>query len=137
MTIFALVSGSLFGEPNQKVSKAGRSYASSTLKVRDGDATQWIRVTVFSESAQAELMRLNDGDAISVQEVLKAETYTASVGSIKISLGIVADHVLALRQPPRERKPKATPPPDTRSKQERQRGSWESPADGPNDAIPW
>jgi hypothetical protein len=39
--------------------------------------------------------------------------------------------VLALRHPPRERKPQ-----DTRPRQERLAGSW-APGDGPNDGIPF
>ena len=65
--ISALVAGTLFRSPEHKMSKSGKDYISAKMKVRDGDYVAWIRVTVFSESAQAELMRLGDGDALSVQ----------------------------------------------------------------------
>jgi single-stranded DNA-binding protein len=55
-------------------------------------------VLAFSESVQAELMRLADGDAISVQGTLKAELYEKD-GEKRLSLSIVAAHVVALRQP--------------------------------------
>jgi single-stranded DNA-binding protein len=45
---------------------------------------------------QAELMRLADGDAISVQGAFKIETYEKD-GVTRVSLSIVADHVFALR----------------------------------------
>jgi single-stranded DNA-binding protein len=48
-------------------------------------------------------MRLGDGDAVSVQGPLKVETYEKD-GATKLSLSVVADHVMALRQPPKERK---------------------------------
>jgi single-stranded DNA-binding protein len=47
-------------------------------------------------------MRLTDGDALSVQGALKAETYEKD-GATKLSLSVVADHVLALRQAPKPR----------------------------------
>ena len=47
-------------------------------------------------------MRLGDGDALSIQGALKVETYERD-GETKLSLSIVAEHVLALRQPPRKR----------------------------------
>jgi single-stranded DNA-binding protein len=55
-------------------------------------------VPAFSETAQAEMMHLTDGDALSVQGALKAEIYEKD-GVTKLSLSVVADHVLALRRP--------------------------------------
>lgn len=104
MTTFAIVTGTLFRAPEQRTSKAGKPFVTSTIRAKDGEALQWWRVTAFSESAQAELMRLCDGDACSVQGSFKAELYQPEGGEPKVSLSIIADHVLALRQPPRERK---------------------------------
>jgi hypothetical protein len=73
MTVHALISGVLFRAPEQRLSKSGKAFWSATLKVRDGDATAWWKLLVFSESAGAELMRLGDGDAVSAQGVFKAE----------------------------------------------------------------
>jgi hypothetical protein len=60
-------------------------------------------VLAFSESIQAELMRLADGDAISVQGALKAELYDKD-GEKRFSLSIIADYVLALLQLSKARK---------------------------------
>ncbi len=68
MTSHVLVTGTLFRPPEQRTSKAGKEFVSATLKVKDGDAVQWWRVTAFSGTTQAELLRLGDGDALSVQE---------------------------------------------------------------------
>jgi Single-strand binding protein family len=136
MSLHAIVSGSLYGGPKSGMAKSGRPYAFATLKVRDGDATQWIRLMVFSETAQSELMRLCDGDALSAQGVLKCEIYTSADNIAKISLSVIVDNVLPLRQPPKERR--APPPaPDTRPKAERMCGSWAGPDDGPLDKIPF
>jgi single-stranded DNA-binding protein len=109
---------------------------SATIRAKDGDGSQFVHILAFSESVQVELLRLQNGDALSAQGPLKVETYTANDGATKISLSLIADHVLALRRPPRECKAKE-PAPDARSRQERCAGSWRSPADGPDDAIPF
>ncbi len=135
--IAALVLGVLFRAPESRTSKAGKPFVTATIRSKDGDGSQFIRIISFSESCQAELRLLDDGDSLSVQRSLKAETYTASDGSIRTSLSIVTDRVLALRQPPKQRKPKTATPPDPRSKQERQHGTWASPDDGPHDEAPF
>jgi single-stranded DNA-binding protein len=54
-------------------------------------------VLAFSESIQAELLRLQDGDAISVQGAFKVELYEKD-GEKRFSLSIIADNMLALLQ---------------------------------------
>jgi single-stranded DNA-binding protein len=103
MTAHVLISGTLFREPEQRTSKAGKPFVMATIRAKDGDASQWWKVLAFSETAQVALMRLTDGDAVSVQGALKAETYEKD-GVTKLSLSGVANHVLALRQPPKARK---------------------------------
>ena len=44
-------------------------------------------------------MRLADGDSCCVQGAFKAELYQREAGEARVSLSIIADHVLALRQP--------------------------------------
>jgi single-stranded DNA-binding protein len=107
MTAFALVSGVLFRAPEQKISKAGKPFVTATIKVAADNTADFWSVLVFSESAQAELLRLGEGDKLSAQGSFKVEPYTARDGQTRISRTLFADHVLALRQPPRERKPKA------------------------------
>jgi len=101
MTARSLITGSLFRDPEQKTSKTGRPYVTATLKVKDGDGFTFWRLTAFSESVSAELMRLSEGDSVSAQGALKVETYEKD-GATKISLSLIADQILALRQP-RER----------------------------------
>jgi single-stranded DNA-binding protein len=124
MTAFAIVAGSLFRAPEQRTSKAGKPFVTATIRAKDSEASQWWRVTAFSESAQAELMRLCDGDACSIQGAFKAELYKPEGGEPKVSLSIIADRVLALRQPPKERGHATS-------------GSSWVPGGGPNDDIPF
>ena len=79
MTTHVLVSGVFIGRPSNKPGKAARRYVGN-IRVKDGDVAQWWKALAFSESAQAELMRLADGDAVSVQGVLKAELYRPEGG---------------------------------------------------------
>jgi Single-strand binding protein family len=104
MTIHALVQGTLFRTPEERIAKSGRPYVVATVKVKDGDAFQFVRATAFSESARAELLRLQDNDTVAVQGPLKVEQYiSAADGKTKIGLSIVADQILPLRQPPKQR----------------------------------
>jgi single-stranded DNA-binding protein len=102
--ILALVTGALFRAPEQRTSKAGKPFVTATIRAKDGEASQWWRVTAFSETAQADLMRLEEGDSVSVQGAFKDELYQPEGSEPKVSLSIIADRVLALRQPPKERK---------------------------------
>jgi single-stranded DNA-binding protein len=111
LTAHALIQGTLFRSPERKVSRGGKPYVSATIRVRDGEGSQFWRVTVFSEGAGEEMMRLQDGDAVSAQGVMKAEIYKPDDGEPRVSLSLVADQVLALRQPaPRREKPAADMP---------------------------
>jgi single-stranded DNA-binding protein len=116
MTAHVLVTGTLYRAPEQRVSKAGRNFVVATLRAdyRDRE-TQWWKVACFSETAQAELMRLSEGDAVSCQGALQVETYDKD-GETKLSLSVRADQVVALKQPARQRERKAEEPkPDTRA----------------------
>jgi single-stranded DNA-binding protein len=79
------------------------------------NAWQFIRATAFSETAQSELLLLLEGDALAVTGPLKAELYTAQNGETKIALSIIADKVLPLKKPSKEREVKL---PDARSRQD-------------------
>jgi single-stranded DNA-binding protein len=135
MTAQVLVTGALFRQAEQRMSKAGKPFVTATLKAKDGDSAQWWKIVVFSERAGAELMRLDDGDAVSVQGALRVETYERE-GATKLSLTCIADAALALRQPPRsrEKREKDHPPADTRSRQERCAGVPDHDLD---DAVPF
>jgi single-stranded DNA-binding protein len=136
MTILALVSGSLFRAPERRVAKSGNSYVVTTLRTKDTPESRFIRVSEFSETAQAELLRLADGDGVSVQGDLRADIYNGPDGTARVSLSMFANGVLALRQPPRKRRSKAdAPAADTRSRQDAFGGSWSAESGDFNDDI--
>ena len=99
MTAFAIVTGVLFRVPEQRTSKAGKPFVTATIRAKDGEASQWWRVTAFSEGVQTELMRLAGGDSCCVQGAFKVELYKPDGSEARLSLSIIADNVLALRQP--------------------------------------
>ena len=58
----------------------------------------------FSDTAQAELLRLDDGDALAVQGGLRAEAYSKD-GELRVGLTVIADAVLPLRRPKKREAP--------------------------------
>ncbi|MGO9773885.1 MAG: single-stranded DNA-binding protein [Roseiarcus sp.] len=119
MSVHVLVSGALYHAPESRTSKAGKPFVTATIRAKDGDTTQWWKVLAFSESAGAELLRLGDGDAVSVQGVLRVETYCDKDGETKISLTCIADAVLPLRPAPKSRT--KDPAPSSKSSPDRDR----------------
>ena len=70
MTAHVLVAGTLIRGPEQRTSKTGKPFVTATIRANDGDNAQWWKVLAFSETVQSELMRLTDGDALSMQGAL-------------------------------------------------------------------
>jgi Single-strand binding protein family len=106
MTVAVLISGSIFRAPEQRTSQAGRRFVSATLKVGENRDVEFWSVLAFSTSAGDELMRLGLNERAAIQGGLRLEIFTKD-GEPRISRTVFADHVLALRAPPREKKPAA------------------------------
>jgi single-stranded DNA-binding protein len=104
-----LIKGELFRAPEEKTSKGGNLFATATVRVRNGDGSDFWRIAAFSETARAELLRLSAGESVAIQGVLKVSLWSKDEAEVRVNLECVADHVLALRQPPKERKSKEPP----------------------------
>lgn len=104
MSAVVLVSGALFRAPERKMSKANKPYVAATIRAREGDGQQFWKLLAFNETAQNELMRLGQGDAVSVQGLLKADIYTPENGEPRLSMSVLVDQALAARPKPRQRK---------------------------------
>jgi hypothetical protein len=98
MSFHALFSGSPFRGPETKVSKAGKSYVAATIVSKDGASLTFANLVAFSAPVQDELRGLQAGDRLSVQGSATIGVYEKN-GESGPSISIVADHVLALRQP--------------------------------------
>lgn len=140
MSASVLVKGTLFRAPESRISKAGNAFVMATLKERNGTEFRFWKIFAFGETACAELERLGDGDALSVQGGFEAKIYEKAAKA-SVSLSVTADHVLALRQPPKKREPKVPrdrgsgrPPKDYDPS-----SSWQAPTgpSGPDDEIPF
>jgi hypothetical protein len=102
-----LIAGCLFKAPEERMSQAGRRFVSATLKVGgdSGNAEFWACLA-FSDSTQAELLRLGVGDALSAQGTAKIELYQKDGVEVRISKTVFAKAILPLRAAPRERRSK-------------------------------
>lgn len=132
MSALVLVSGNLFRKPEQRTAKTGKAFVTATIKCRDGAETSWWKICAFSESACAELMRLDDGDGLSVQGRLEIAQYEQD-GATRLRLSCIADHVLAVRPPPRESKAKA----ETKPRSDRPRRDRSAVDPDLNDQVPF
>ena len=104
MSAVVLASGVLHKKPEQKTAKSGKVYVAATLRVREADATyQYWRLTTFDSTAQTELLRLDEGDSVSVQGLLRAELYKPEEGEPRLSMNVVVDQALAAKPKPRPR----------------------------------
>jgi single-stranded DNA-binding protein len=133
MTAHALISGTLFRTPERKISKGGKHYVSATIKCREGDASQFWRVTVFSESAGDEMMCMSAGDAVSAQGAMRAEIWTPEGKEPRIALSLTADAILPLRRTKQSREKRAADTSDigapaTRSSSARRTAGHRSPS---------
>ncbi len=99
-----LAEGSLFRAPERKTSKAGKPYLSATMKTAEGNEAIFVRLLVFSESAQEEIASLGEGDSLSVTGRLQAEAFEKD-GKLRVSFSIIVDRALALKKSKRASKP--------------------------------
>ena len=111
MSVSVLVSGSIFREPIQKISQAGKAYTVATIKAAGGENTpaEFWSALCFSDSGQEQLLRLGLNEKLAIQGSMKVELFEKD-GQQRISRTIFVDAVLPLRAPPKERKPKTKPP---------------------------
>jgi single-stranded DNA-binding protein len=114
MSVAVLVTGTLFKEPQERTSQAGRRFVVATIKATttDNSGSDFWSIMCFSASASEALMRLSLNERLAVQGALKLETYSSKDGETKISRTVFVDHVLAVRQPPKEKKPKKPAAPE-------------------------
>jgi single-stranded DNA-binding protein len=113
MTAHVLIQGALFRQPERKTSTNGRPFVQATVKIKDGAASTFWRIFAFSESVQEELLRLSEGDALSVSGPMRAEMWAPEGKEPRIALSLTADAILPLR---REKQPREKRAADTLAK---------------------
>ena len=100
--IHGMAHGTLFRDPETRTAKNGNQYVVAVLKVEDGDATVFVRATIFSETARDELADLRAGDAVCVVGRLEASAYERQ-GETRIGYSIVADRAIGLTKTKRQK----------------------------------
>ncbi len=103
--IDAIVAGKLFGSPETKTAKTGRAF--TTAKVRTATAegeSIFINVIAFSDTAQAALQALGDGDAVSLAGTITPKAWTDRNGNTRPAIDMVAAQVMTAYTVSRKRR---------------------------------
>lgn len=99
--IRALVTGSLYGDPQTRTSQAGKSYVTAKVRADGKDGVSvWCSIIAFGELADR-LMTLGDGAALAVSGKAEVNGWLDKAGEPKAGLSIVADEIATLKGKPR------------------------------------
>ena len=95
--IRALITGTLYGNPQTRTSQAGKSYVTAKVRAdgKDG-ASVWCSVIAFGEIADR-LMALADGAALSISGRAEVNAWLDKQGEPKAGLSLVADEMATLK----------------------------------------
>lgn len=99
--IRALVTGSLYGDPQTRTSQAGKQFVTAKVRAdgKDG-STVWVSIIAFGEFADR-LMTLSNGAALAVSGKAEASAYLDKQGEPRAGLSLVVDEVATLKGKPR------------------------------------
>jgi single-stranded DNA-binding protein len=99
--IRALVSGSLYGEPQIKVAKSGNNFTTAKLRAdgKDG-ATVWCSLVAFGELGER-LASLKANAALSVSGRTEVQAWLNKTGEPAAGLSLVVDDLAVLKAKPR------------------------------------
>jgi len=131
MSASLLLMGTLPRAAEAKTSKAGKAYASASVKVANGSELEFWNVLAFADEVREALLACSAGERVSLQGMPRFEPSTNGEGELKIRKSLFVDAILTARPKPKARKPKAVPV---------QRESFASGPRAPavlDDPIPW
>ena len=99
--IRALVTGSLYGDPQTRTSQAGKPYVTAKVRAdsKNGESV-WCSIIAFGEIADR-LMTLGNGAALSVSGKAEVNGWLDKQGEARAGLSLVADEVATLKGKPR------------------------------------
>ena len=139
--IDGLIAGRIYGKPTERTSKTGKPFVVAKVRAATGDGeSMFINVLAFSDSAQAALLALADGDSVAVTGPLKVGVWTDKTGAHRPSIDLVAHQALTSYSVTKKRSamhpPPAPAPAHGRAKDE----AWQARAphdrSGPGDFEP-
>lgn len=100
MGIQVVVTGVLHKDPVARTSQNGNPYATCNVRVEQDGQTHWANVICFNEEALEELLRLRNGDLLSVHGKAIPKVYMKD-DEARPTLHVTASAVHSL-QPPRD-----------------------------------
>jgi single-stranded DNA-binding protein len=93
--IDALIRGRLVADPDRKLTKAGKDYATARLSVTDREGGEHLALlTAFDDGAVRALLSLGKGDALVVAGELSIGVWTPESGEPRPSLRVLVHQVL-------------------------------------------
>ena len=104
--IRALLTGQLYGDPQARISQAGKPFTTAKVRADGKDGKPlWISVVAFGDLADR-LLELKANTALALSGKLEVSAYTAKDGQPAAGLSVVCDQLATLKAKPR---PKAEP----------------------------
>ncbi len=117
--IEAAFCGILGRDPELKTSAAGKPWTRLNVACSSGDATQWVQVAIFGDTAHELAANLHKGSRVYVEGRLTLNSWKAKDGTDRTGLNVAAWKVEPLCQigERRPKKPKANTPRQSRPAQ--------------------
>lgn len=93
--IDGLIAGRLYGKPTERRGQSGKAFVVAKIRVATADGESlFVNAIVFSDSAKAALLALDDGDSVSLSGTLTPKVWTDKNGEAKPALDMTAHAVL-------------------------------------------
>lgn len=102
--ISALIQGELIADPAQRVTGAGRPFATATVRTGAGSESVLIGLVAFSDSAAAKLLALRKGDALAATGVLEPKTWIDRDGRERRDWRLTVSQVLTVYEAGKHKK---------------------------------
>ncbi len=94
--IDGLIAGRLYGKPTERWGQNGKAFVVAKIRVAPVDGESLIvNAIVFSDSAKAALLTLDDGDSVALAGTLTPKVWTDKHGDAKPALDLVVHGVLS------------------------------------------
>ena len=96
--IDGLVAGRLYGDAEQRIDKAGKSFTVAKVRAGVGDGERFfVNVIAFNTDVRADLQNLRDGDAVALAGSLTPKVWTDKQGIARPALDMVAHRIMAVQ----------------------------------------
>ena len=103
--IDGLITGKIYGEPQQRTGKNGSSFVTAKVRCASGEGDGvFVNVIAFDADTCHTLMALDEGEGISMAGTLTPKVWTDKEGVAHPALDIVAHQVLTAYHVQRKRK---------------------------------